>query len=204
MTIIYRTTFFHPSPLITSPPLIPTNVASISHYSKPHNLFGTVAMSSKTMVFPELKLRSPQWTKSSTLSTALFPFMNVIPNIIVHPTLFSLKGSLDEERLSSLTHLVANCVVKEKLQAHHVFLQLTSNFSIHPHTPWADLITSATTIIWEEAAGANVAVFDAINDFCCLLKHSNVDKFNENILHRLPGQQSFLLFHHSHHYLTPP
>ncbi|KAF8225419.1 hypothetical protein L208DRAFT_1408498 [Tricholoma matsutake] len=41
--------------------------------------------------------------------------MNVIPNIIVHPTLFSLKGSLDEERLSSLTHLVANCVVKEKL-----------------------------------------------------------------------------------------
>lgn len=42
--------------------------------------------------------------------------MNVIPNIIVHPTLFSLKGSLDEERLSSLTHLVANCVVKEKLQ----------------------------------------------------------------------------------------
>jgi hypothetical protein len=43
---------------------------------------------------------------------------------------------------------------------------------IHPYTYHADLITSATAIIWEEAAGANVAVFDAIHDICCLLKHS--------------------------------
>jgi hypothetical protein len=41
-----------------------------------------------------------------------------------------------------------------------------------PFTFRADLISSACVIIWEELAGANIAVMEAVHDICCSIKNS--------------------------------